>query len=109
MKNCYADGVFSTSSRCNRNQEMFAGYNSFHEDSDDYDVCFRIALFHSLSCLCFLYRLLTISVSTVFGPPSLYIDKVFSGSLSLNVLLSEDSNVCCGNWLDWLGLSREYD
>ena len=63
------------------------------ENSADSYLCFRLALFHSISYLFFLYRSSSSSLRTVFDAISSNIDEVLLINPAVNVFVFGDFNV----------------
>ena len=63
------------------------------ENSADYNLCFRLALLHSVSYFFFLYQSPSSSLQTVFNSISSNIDEVLSINPSANVFVFGDFNV----------------
>ena len=72
------------------------------ENSADSYLCFRLALFHSVSYFFFLYRSPSLSLCMVFDSIS-YIDEVLSINPSANVFFFGDFNVHHKDWLTYSG------
>ena len=66
-------------------------------------LCFRLALFHSVSYFFFLYRSPSSSLCTVFGSISSNIDEVLSINPSANIFVFEDFNAHHKDWLTYSG------
>ena len=75
------------------------------ENSADSYLCFRRALFHSVSYFLFLYRSPSSSLCTVFDSISSNIDQVLSINPSANVFVFGDFNVRHKGWLTYSGRS----
>ena len=75
------------------------------ENSTDSYLCFRLALFHSVSYFFFLYRSLSSSICTVFDSISSNIDEVLSINPSANVFVFGDFNVHHKDWLELMYIS----
>ena len=75
------------------------------ENSADSYLCFRLALFHSVSYFLFLYRSPSSSLCTVFDSISSNIDQVLSINPSANVFVFGDFNVRHKGWLTYSGRS----
>ena len=73
------------------------------ENSADSYLCFRLALFHSVSYFFFLYRSLFSSLCMVFYSISSNIDEVLSINPSANVFVFGDFNVHHKDWLTYSG------
>ena len=76
----------------------FAWDLSLKNSADSY-VCFRLALFHSVSYFFFLYRSLFSSLCMVFYSISSNIDEVLSINPSVNVFVFGDFNIHYKDWL----------
>ena len=63
------------------------------ENSEDFYSCFRLALLHSVSYICFIYRSRTSCLCTVFDAISSKIDKVFSVNPSANAFVGGDFHI----------------
>ena len=72
------------------------------ENSADSYLCFRLALFHSVTYFFFLYRL-PLSLCTVFYSISSNIDEVLSINPSANAFVFGDFNVHHKDWLTYSG------
>ena len=73
------------------------------ENSADSYLCFRLALFHSVSYFFFLYRSPSSSLCTVFYFISSNINEVLSINPSANVFVFGDFNVHYKDWLTYSG------
>ena len=73
------------------------------ENSADSYLCFRLALFHSVSYFFFLYRSLSLSSCMVFNSISSIIDEVLSVNPSANVFVFGEFNVHHKDWLTYPG------
>ena len=73
------------------------------ENSEDSDLCFRLALLHSVSYFFFLCRSHSLLLCTVFDSISSNIDKVLSINPSANVFLFGDFKVHHKDWLTYSG------
>ena len=73
------------------------------ENSADSYLCFRLALFHSVSYLFFLYRSSFSALCTVFDSISSNIDEVLSINPSANIFIFGDFNVHHKDWLTYSG------
>ena len=71
------------------------------ENSADSYLCFRLALFHSVSYFSFLYRSPSSALYTVFDSISSNIDEVLSINPSANVFVFGDFNVHHKDWLTY--------
>ena len=78
----------------------FAPHLSLENSADSY-LCFRLALFHSLSYFFFLYRSPFSALCTVFDSISSNIDEVLSIDPSANVFVFGDFNVHHNDWLTY--------
>ena len=74
-----------------------------YEKSENSYLCFRLALFHSLSYFFFLHPSPSPCLYTVFDAISFNIDKVLSVNPSVNTLVFEDFNVHHKDWLSYSG------
>ena len=72
-------------------------------NSADSSLCFRLALFHSVSYLFFLYRSPSSSLCTVFDSISSNINEVLSINPDDNVFVFGDFNVHHKDWLTYSG------
>ena len=75
---------------------------SLKNSADSY-LCFRLALFHSVSYFFFLYQSPSSALCTVFDSISSNIDEVFSINPSANVFVFGDFNVHHKDWLTYSG------
>ena len=73
------------------------------ENSADSYLCFRLALFHSVSYFFFLYRSPSSSLCTVFDSITSSIDKVLSINPSANMFVFGDFNIHHKDWLTYFG------
>ena len=73
------------------------------EISADPNLCFRLALFHSVSYFFFLYRSPSSSLCMVFDSISSNIDEVLSINPSANIFVFEDFNAHHKDWLTYSG------
>ena len=73
------------------------------ENSGDSYLCFRLALFHTVSYFFFLYRSPSSSLCTVFDYISSNIDEALSINPSANVFVFGDFNVHHKEWLPYSG------
>ena len=73
------------------------------ENSEDFYSCFRLALLHSVSYICFIYRSRTSCLSTVFDAISSKTDKVFSVNPSANAFVGGDFHIYHKDWLIYSG------
>ena len=80
----------------------FARDVSLEKSADSY-LCFRLALFHSLSYFFFVYRSPFLSLCTVFDSISSSIVEVLSINPTANVFVFGDFNVHDKNWLTYSG------
>ena len=71
------------------------------ENSADSYLCFRLALFHSVSYFFVLYQPPSSSLCTVFDPISSNTDEVLSINPSANVFVFGDFNVYHKDWLTY--------
>ena len=71
------------------------------ENSVDSYLCFRLALFHSVSYFFFLYRSPSSSLCIVLNSISSNIDEVLSINPSANVFVFGDFNVHHKDWLSY--------
>ena len=78
----------------------FARDLSLEHSADSY-LCFRLALFHSVSYFFFLYRSPSSALCTVFDSVSSNIDEVLSINPSANVFFFGDFNVHHKDWLTY--------
>ena len=74
-------------------EELPFAWEFFLENSVDSYLCFRLALFHSVSYFFFLYRSLSLSSCMVFNSISSIIDEVLSVNPSANVFVFGEFNV----------------
>ena len=72
------------------------------ENSVDSNLCFRLALLHSVSYFFFFYRSPSLSLCMVFDSISFIIDEVLSINPSANVVFI-DFNVHHKDWLTYSG------
>ena len=80
----------------------FARHLSLEKYADSY-LCFRLALFHSVSYFFFLYRSPTPSLCMVFDCISSNIDEVLLMNLSATVFVFGDLNIHHKDWLTYSG------
>ena len=73
------------------------------ENSADYYLCFRMALFHSVCYFFFLYRSRSSTLCTVFHSIVSNIDEVLSINPSANIFVFGDFNVHQKDWLTYSG------
>ena len=73
------------------------------ENSVDSYLCFRLALLHSVSYFCFLYRSPSLSLCMVFYFISSNIDEVLLINPSAHVFVFGDFNIHHKNWLTYSG------
>ena len=71
------------------------------ENSTDSYLCFRLALLHSVSYFCFLYRSPSSALCTVFDSISSNIDEVLSINPPANASVFGDFNVHRKDWLTY--------
>ena len=76
----------------------FAHYLSLENSADSY-LCFRLALFHSVSYFFFTYRSPSSALSMVFYSISSNIDEVLSINPSADVFIFGDFNAHHTDWL----------
>ena len=69
----------------------------------DSQLCFQLALFHSVSYVFFLYRLSSSSLCRVFDSISSNTDEILSINPSANVFIFGDSNFHHEDWLIYSG------
>ena len=70
-------------------------------NSADSFLCFRLALFYSLSYFFFIYRSPSLSLRKAFDSISSNIDEVLSINPSANVFVFKYFNVHHKDWLIW--------
>ena len=73
------------------------------ENSADSDVCFWLALLHSVSCLFFVCPWPSLSLCTLFDSISANVDEFLSINPSANVFVLGDFNVHQEDWLTFAG------
>ena len=73
------------------------------ENSADSDLCFQLALLHSVSYFFFLYQSPSLSLWTVFDSTSSNIDEVLPINPSANVFVFGDFKVHHKDWLTYSG------
>ena len=73
------------------------------QNSADSQLCFRLALLHSVSYFFFLYRSPSLSLCTVFDSISSNIDDVLLINPSANVFVFGDFNVHHKDWVSYSG------
>ena len=73
------------------------------ENSADFNLCFRLALLHSVSYFFFLDRSPLSSLCMVFHSISSNIDEILSINPSANVFVFGDFNVHHKDWLTYFG------
>ena len=78
------------------------GQDLSREISADSNLCFQLALFHSVSYFFFLYQS-PLSLCMVFDSISSNIDEVLSINPSANVFVFGDFNVHHKDWLTYSG------